>query len=69
LDRALNDHELIKIKIALDRDERKATLARLIEALRATKVQSIGNRALIYRPAKESNPRLSNLTRTDIFTD
>ena len=69
LDRALGDHELVKIKIALEREERKQALATLVEKLGAETVQAIGNRALLYRPAKKPDPRLSNLLRKDIFTE
>lgn len=50
-DRALNDHELIKIRIAIqDREERRAVLAEISEAVGATVIQSIGNIGVIFRP-------------------
>ena len=47
---ALDDHELIKVKLAGDdRDERAAQIARLAEAGHAELVQSIGKVACFYR--------------------
>lgn len=62
LERALNDHELIKIKIVIeDRDLRKATTTQICEKTRAIAVQEIGKVVLLYRAAKKPNPKLSNL--------
>jgi len=64
LDRALNDHELIKIKIAnQDRDVRREAIDALCEASGAELVQTIGKIAVILRRAKQPNPKLSNLLR------
>ncbi len=64
LDRALNDHELIKIKINInDPASRKAIASTLCDQHKAILVQSIGKVALILRHAKTPNPKLSNLIR------
>ncbi|MCY4045791.1 MAG: YhbY family RNA-binding protein [Cellvibrionales bacterium] len=64
LQRALDDHELIKIKIAsADRDDRKAILIEAEKALKFQTIQQIGKIALIYKAAKEPNQKLSNLHR------
>ena len=64
VDRALEDHELIKVKFAVgDRDIKRQLIRELCEIVEATLVQEIGNIALIYRPAVEPNPKLSNLLR------
>lgn len=64
LDRALADHELIKVKLALaERDERSAMLDELLAASGAEHVQSIGKTALLYRHNPRANPKLSNITR------
>lgn len=64
LERALNDHELIKIKINLnDPALRKQLASDICSHHRATLVQSIGKVALILRKAKKPNPKLSNLLR------
>ena len=64
LERALEDHELIKVKVAgLDRDVRNNTIAAICEKTGAELVQRIGNIALIYRAAAKPNPKLSNLLR------
>jgi RNA-binding protein len=50
LDRALADHELVKVRARVgDRGERDAILARLAEATGAELVQRIGHVALYYR--------------------
>lgn len=64
VDRALEDHELIKVKFAVgDRDVKKQLIQELCTIVEAIVVQEIGNIALIYRPAIEPNPKLSNLLR------
>jgi RNA-binding protein len=49
-DRARHDHELIKIKIALeDRDARKAMIEEIRAAMSAEVVQQIGKVVVLYR--------------------
>ena len=61
LQRALKDHELIKIKLNVD--DRKAVIAELCEQTGAELVQAIGATALIFKAADKPNPKLSNLLR------
>lgn len=61
IDRALNDHELIKVKLAVGDNEAKQQA--ICEKLRAEVVQSIGHIVLLLRKADKPNPRLSNLLR------
>ncbi|MCE8025991.1 MULTISPECIES: ribosome assembly RNA-binding protein YhbY [Halomonadaceae] len=64
LDRALSDHELIKVKLALpERDDRAAMLEELLAASGAERVQTIGKMALLYRKSPQANPKLSNVKR------
>lgn len=50
IDRALTDHELIKVRIATnDRELRRSLFAELAEANQAAVVQMIGNIGVIYR--------------------
>ena len=64
LERALDDHELIKVKLAFeDPVSRKQLATELCEAHKAVIVQAIGKVILIYRPAKQPNPKLSNVMR------
>nr|WP_217639719.1 ribosome assembly RNA-binding protein YhbY [Kushneria avicenniae] len=64
LERALADHELIKISIAgADRDERTHIINHLLEQSGAELVQSIGKTALLYRHNPKADPRLSNVAR------
>ena len=51
LDRALHDHELVKVRARVgDRDERDVILAELAASTRSELVQRIGHVALYYRP-------------------
>lgn len=62
--RALNDHELIKVKIAgEDRDARGAVIDAIVEATGAESVQKIGKIVLLYKKAAKQNQHLSNLVR------
>ncbi|MFC6632855.1 ribosome assembly RNA-binding protein YhbY [Microbulbifer taiwanensis] len=64
LDRALEDHELIKVKLMIaDRELRHQVIGELCQQSGAELVQEIGKIALIYRQAKKPNARLSNLLR------
>lgn len=50
IDRALNDHELIKVRIAgNDREERRAMITAMCEAKSAELVQIIGHIAVLFR--------------------
>lgn len=61
-ERALHDHELIKIRFALgDRDQRDALATELLEQLDAELVQQIGKVILIYRRNPKANPKMSNM--------
>lgn len=65
--RALNDHELIKIKIlATDKDERGELIATISDAQQAVVVQKIGHIVLLYKAAATPNAALSNILRAAI---
>ena len=49
IERALNDHELIKVKLRGERDVRKAWVTGIAEQCRAELIQSIGQVACYYR--------------------
>lgn len=56
IDRALTAHELIKLKLAADdREARHAMLDRICDTLAATRIQTIGHTATIYRPRPEED--------------
>ncbi|WP_185235447.1 YhbY family RNA-binding protein [Teredinibacter franksiae] len=62
LNRALDDHELIKIKVAVtDRDARKALISELCNNCRAQLIQEIGKVALIFREVQKPDPKKSNI--------
>ena len=63
LDRALNDHELIKIQLRAERDDRKAIIDDLCQKSSCLLVQSIGKVALVYRKNAQPNKNLSNVLR------
>ncbi len=64
IDRALTDHELIKIKLAVgEREIKKQVIADICTKLNAENIQTIGHILLIFRAAKKPDPKLSNLLR------
>jgi RNA-binding protein len=64
LNRALDDHELIKVKLGLaDRDDRKLVVAELVQLPNVELIQEIGKVVILYRHNKKANPKLSNLHR------
>lgn len=63
-DRALNDHELIKVQLRIaERDDRHALIEELCQLGRCELVQAIGKMALIYRKNPKPNKQLSNIHR------
>lgn len=64
LERALNDHELIKVKLSFeDRTAKAQAIEAICSASKAENIQSIGKVVLLYRLAKKTNKKLSNLHR------
>ncbi|KZX80531.1 RNA-binding protein [Oleiphilus sp. HI0009] len=64
LDRALEQHELIKVKVASnDREFRAQAMTEMAEKTNATQVQIIGKIVVLLRRSKKPNPKLSNLIR------
>jgi RNA-binding protein len=64
IDRALRDHELVKIKFDLgDRESRRAISDEICSSLRCELAQSIGHVSLIFRKSSTPDPKLSNLLR------
>ena len=64
IERALGDHELIKIKlVAGERAARDALAQEICQQNGAELIQAIGNVILILRRSAEPDPRLSNLIR------
>lgn len=64
LNRALDDHELIKVKLAIaEREDRKELVAELVALPNVELIQEIGKVVLLYRHNKKANPKLSNLHR------
>ena len=65
LDRALNDHELIKVKVAVgDREQRESVIGELCNQSDAYLVQRVGNIATLLRPNPQADPGKSNLHRS-----
>ncbi|HSX87307.1 MAG TPA: ribosome assembly RNA-binding protein YhbY [Pseudomonas sp.] len=64
LERALSDHELIKVQLRIiEREDRLAAINELCKAGAAELVQVIGKMALIYRKNPKPNKNLSNIHR------
>jgi RNA-binding protein len=64
LERALEDHELIKVKLnVMDREDKAAVIEAVCHETGAISAQTIGKVVVLYRPAKKPNPKLSNLLR------
>ena len=63
-ERALTDHELIKVKVdALQKADRLGITEMLAEHTQATVIQNIGKVAVLYRKNQRPNPKLSNVSR------
>lgn len=58
---ALEDHELIKVRIDDDREEREATAAALSDSTGAAVVGIIGGVAILYRPHADPEQRRTRL--------
>lgn len=58
LEIALDAHELIKVRIAADRDERKEIAGQILERTQATQVQTIGQMLVLFRRNKKK-PKLA----------
>ncbi len=64
LERAITDHELIKVKLGIDdRELRKTTVDKLCREHGAELVQVIGKVALVFRANPAADPRKSNLQK------
>ncbi len=64
IERALEDHELIKIRLVVDDRKMRRELAHnMATQHNAQVVQRIGNIVLLFRRAKKPKPKLSNLMR------
>ena len=64
IDRALNDHELIKVRLNVESPTARRELVEIICTHHCAQlVQTIGKIALILRHADTPNPKLSNLLR------
>ena len=53
IERALNDHELIKVKLRSDREKRQVWAGSIAEQCKAELVQSIGQVACFYKKHPE----------------
>ncbi len=64
IERALRDHELIKIRLNVeDRDLRRATAEQLADQLDAEPIQRVGKTVVLHRANPEVDQRLSNVAR------
>ena len=66
IDRALEDHELIKVRIGgEDREARREAIEIMTSTTKSQAVQTIGKIVLLYRAAKKPNAKLSNILRAN----
>lgn len=66
IDRALEDHELIKVRIGgEDREARREAIEIMTSTTKSQAVQIVGKIVLLYRAAKKPNPKLSNILRAN----
>ncbi len=64
VDRALTDHEIIKVKLAAgSKEERQQAAEELAEKTDSQLIQNVGRMALLLRKNPNATPRLSNLVR------
>ena len=64
IDRALSDHELIKVKLpAGSKHGRDVVSTELATTANAALIHTIGRMALLLRENPNANPKLSNLSR------
>ena len=63
LNRALDDHELVKIKIVGEKEARNNLFLIMKDLPETEVIQKIGGVMLLYRPSKETNRKLSNILR------
>lgn len=63
IDRALNDHELIKIKFIDFKDEKKALLSEIEEKTGCICAGTVGNTAVLYREQADPEKRKINILK------
>ena len=61
VDRGLRDHELVKIRIALERPERGEAAEEIARRTDAALAGTVGRVAILYRPAHEPDGRRISL--------
>lgn len=64
LDAALRDHELVKVRIACERDERAEVASAIAEQTRSAVAGLVGHVAVLYRPAPDPDRRKIALPST-----
>ncbi|MDR2212898.1 MAG: YhbY family RNA-binding protein [Pseudomonadales bacterium] len=70
IERALDDHELIKVRVlAEDREAKMALIDAICQATSAELIQVAGHVALLLRKALKVKPQLSNLQRHKVSVD
>ena len=63
LNRALDDHELVKVKIVGEKEVRNNLFLKMKDLPETEVIQKIGGVMLLYRPSQETNRKLSNILR------
>ena len=63
IDKALNDHELIKVKFVQLKEEREQVARSMSERLQMTLVRVVGNIAIYYRHQPDAQKRVVHLPK------
>lgn len=66
LDEALESHELVKVKMAADRVERRRLAQEIDARLESTEVGAIGHVAVFFRPARDPEKRRLRLPEAGV---
>ncbi len=67
LNRAMDDHELIKVRIVGAREERAEMVKKISQIEAAEIIQIVGGVVLLYRPAQKPNLASSNIVRSKLL--
>ncbi len=65
VDRALEDHELIKLRLAGERNQRRDLAKLAAERTQSTLAGLVGHVAILYRPARDPKRRRIDPSRRD----
>jgi len=65
VDRALDDHELIKVRFVADKEAKRELAAELAERTRSALAGTVGHVAILYRPQADPGKRRIRLDQSE----